>query len=101
MNQIMTNGSDKNLKIEKENWLYLLSKHRMTIERRMDFRFAVSWLELRHEWLGKEYAAFLLRSLILMTTFPLQTLKKVYFAMPNLRMHAAMSKFFVDSERHR
>ena len=99
VHQIMTNGSDKNLKLETQNWLYLLGKHRPIIERKMNFRFAIAWLELRHEWLEKNHVSFLSRLFILMIAFPLPTLRKAYLALPNLRLHAAMSKFAKNSER--
>ncbi len=101
VHQIMTTGDDKNLQIEKENWLYLLYKHRMIIERVMLFSFALSWLDLRYKWLSSQYGSCLLQLFVLITKHPTQTLRKIYFAAPNLELNGAMSKFARDSEHQK
>ena len=89
----MTHGNDKNLNIELEQWQYIFKKHKSIIERHMAYSFAIQWLALRHKWLGHEYFAFAWRLAFLLTTSPVQTVKKIYFALPNIGVNSAMSNF--------
>ena len=99
--QTMTHGNEKNLIVEKNNWLYLLQKHRQIIERKMVFDFLILWLNLRYALLGRRFAAALILLFPLFARYPFQTLKKIYFAIPNLQQHVAMSKFKNISERQK
>ena len=91
--QFMTHGNDKNLNIELDQWQYIFKKHKSIIERHMAYSFAIQWLALRHKWLGREYFAFAWRLAFLFTTSPIQTVKKIYFALPNIGVNSAMSNF--------
>ncbi len=96
--QIMTNGYEKSSKSEKKNWLYLLQKHRSIIERNMAFDFLISWLNLRYAVLDRRYMVALFFFVFLFSRYPGQTLKKLYFAFPNLQLHAAMWRFRNNSD---
>ena len=91
--QFMTHGNDKNLNIELDQWQYIFKKHKSIIERHMAYSFAIQWLALRHKWLGREYFAFAWRLAFLFTTSPIQTVKKIYFALPNIGVNSAISNF--------
>lgn len=93
VHQKMTHSADKNLEIETKHWLYVLSKHRSVIERKMSFSFAVNWLYLRHNWQARDYKKFTLRIFRLSISAPFQTFRKLYLSMPNAGINAAMSKF--------
>ena len=93
VHQRMTISSDKNLNIEKENWMYIIDKHRKIIERRMSYSFAVNWLTLRHNWLAKDFAAFAVTLGKLVLFSPIQTLRKLCLALPNTQLNTEMSNF--------
>ena len=93
VHQKMTHSADKNPEIETKNWLYVVSKHRSVIERKMSFTFAINWLYLRHNWQAKDYKKFTLILFKLFISAPFQTFRKLYLSMPNVGINAAMSKF--------
>ena len=98
VHQKMTHSADKNPEIETKNWLYVVSKHRSVIERKMSFSFAINWLYLRHNWQAKCYKNFTLILFKLVFSAPFQTLRKLGLALPNMGINAAMSKFHHKSE---
>ena len=97
--QKMTKGDEKKLIIERQNWLYLLGKHRSIVERKTDFTFALAWLDLRYMFLKKNHVGFTIALIKLLTSFPKETVTKAYQAFSNLRLHSAMSEFVEENER--
>lgn len=93
VHQIMTQGEDKNLSIEKQNWLYVLNKHRAVIERGGEHHFAVAWLDLRFIFTKGKYLHFIVALAMLAITSPQQTFRRLYCALPNIAQHSAMSGF--------
>lgn len=93
VHQKMTHSADKNPDIETENWLYVVTKHRAIIERKMSFSFAINWLYLRHNWQARDYGKFTLMLFKLFLSAPFQTVRKLYLSLPNMQINAAMSKF--------
>ena len=92
----MTNNDEFN--IELDQWQYIFKKHKSIIERHMEYSFSIQWLVLRHQWLGREYFAFAWRLVFLFTTSPVQTVKKIYFALPNIGVNSAISNFHNSRE---
>ena len=93
VHQRMTHSADKNLEIETKNSLYVFTKHRDIIERRMSFSFAINWLYLKHNWQAQSYKKFTLILFKLFISAPFRTLRKLYLSMPNVGINAELSKF--------
>lgn len=94
--QRMTNGDEKRVELEATNWRYLINKHRDIIERKMPFRVAKDWLDIRFSWISNKYKDAIITLLKLFLKHPLHTSRRIWLSIPNLRLNLKMSKFYVD-----
>ena len=91
--QTMTKTSDKSLQDEYRNVRLLLEKHRVILEQEGKYEFSVKWLDVKQAWLERTTLKFVLRLLSLALTNPVLTLSRLYFALPNIGLNSAFSRF--------
>lgn len=96
VNQTMTMASDKNL-IDEEKYAYLLlSNHKDILKN--NYSFYKKWLEAKYNFLKGKKFKFTYQMIILCLKNPLLTLKKILWALPNIRFNLKNKKFHHDAK---
>lgn len=80
--QTLTLASDKTLSAEREAMLALLDKHRALFADAQAQAFARRWTALKFEWLAGRRRAFILGLAELALRRPVETLKRLVYALP-------------------
>ena len=82
--QHKTYTHDKSFQKERENFFYLLEKHRTYLEDRKLYHFTIGWFEMKFALLEGKKGQFLLQLLKLLLLFPRRFLEKISWSFQNL-----------------
>lgn len=85
--QVMTFSDDKDYIEERRNALYLLTKYQDYLEGKSWFGFLHRWVNIKFEFLSGNFLDLLLNLPLLMFRYPLKTLQRLSWALPNLRQY--------------
>lgn len=96
--QFMTNSSDKSLKSEYNNMLYLLEKNRILLETEGMYDFCIEWLKLKHAWLEKRKIDFLFHLAKLCFKKPLVVFQRIWTALPNIQLNNSFGRFHTNKK---
>lgn len=91
--QWMTKTSEKSLAEEYRNLLLMMEKHRSIMEKAGQYDFCRRWMETKQICLERRRGQFVLALLGLALRYPLLTLRRVFMALPNIRLNQAFSRF--------
>lgn len=91
--QWMTRTEEKSLAEEYRNQMLLIDKHKPLLDRALQYGFCRRWAETRQAWLEARRGAFLGLLAKLMLRHPVLTLRRLWMAVPNLRLNHAFSRF--------
>ena len=91
--QTMTLSSEKSLLNECEAMLAVLDKHWGVFDSGQAHRFARRWIELKHLWLAGHNGRFALGLAGLAARAPLQTARRLVYALPMTGSRAGMRRF--------
>jgi glycosyltransferase involved in cell wall biosynthesis len=91
--QTMTLSNDKKLSEEKIYFLKLLQKNKIFIEKYYPYAACYSWSQARYDFLMGERKKFLFALLKLFLRYPVFTLQRVFWALPNIGFNFSFSRF--------
>ena len=94
----MTLAHDKKLDEERACALQLLEKHQNFIEQRSSYPFCRDWIDAKYDFLEHKKARFLLKLMKLMMIHPLETMKRILWALPNIGFNVRLGKFHHDEK---
>src|SRR5262245_51747432 len=95
--QTMTKTSEKTLKEEHRNMIAVLNKHRDIVDRAGEYEFSMRWMEAKQAWLEARLSLFAWRMAGAMLAHPILSLNRMIFAMPNVGLNRAFSRFHLRS----
>jgi glycosyltransferase involved in cell wall biosynthesis len=96
--QTMTMAHDKKLDEERACAFQLLEKHRDFIEQKSSYSFCHDWIDAKYDFLAQQKVKFLLKLLKLFILHPFETVKRIYWAMPNIGFNVRFGKFHHEKE---
>lgn len=91
--QEMTKAVDKKLEDEKQYAQMLLDKHRAVIEKQSSYDFLCGWNTARFYYLAGRKKLFVKSLLQSILSYPILTLQKVIWSMPNIAFNFQQSRF--------
>lgn len=91
--QTMTLAADKKLDEERACALQLLEKHKTFIDRKSSYSFCCRWIEAKYDFLAGDKKYFLLKMLKLFVSYPIETLKRFFWALPNIGFNVKLNRF--------
>lgn len=90
--QTMTSSSEKSLFDEQKHHLLIYRKYEDLLGKdKTDF--CLRWLKLRYEFLHNRSFKFLLSFIYLLTKYPLLSIQKIFWVMPNIGFNLKFKKF--------
>ena len=98
--QTMTLSSDKQLNEERACTLQLLEKHRDFILQNNSYTFCQDWINAKYDFLARQRVTFLLKLTGLFFCHPLETGKRLYWALPNIGFNFRFRQFYHDQRSH-
>ncbi|MCB1783803.1 MAG: glycosyltransferase family 2 protein [Alphaproteobacteria bacterium] len=91
--QTMTMGAEKNLDEELALHLKLMQKHRDFITVHASYGFCRDWLVNKYRFLAGQRGAFLCNMAILLCRHPVETLRRLFRALPNTGFNLRFRRF--------
>ncbi len=91
--QTMTMANDKKLAEEYEYTIKLWEKHQDFINTKSSYHFCRKWIEAKHDFLSQNKTQFLIKLLKLFFTHPIETSRRIYWALPNIGFNVKLSRF--------
>ena len=91
--QRMTKALDKKLDDERQYAQMLLEKHKELIEKQLSYDFLWGWTQVRFYYLEGRKGLFVKSLLQSILSYPVLTLRKVMWSMPNLAFNFQQSRF--------
>lgn len=91
--QTMTKTAEKNIKAEFHYARLLLEKHKAVIGSEKLYDFSCEWLRLKEAYLETNYLDFMAILLKLVFANPFLVLKRLYLALPNMRINQSFKRF--------
>jgi GT2 family glycosyltransferase len=91
--QTMTKTAEKNIKDEFHYARLLLEKHKAVIGSEKLYDFSCEWLRLKEAYLQTNYLDFVVKLLKLLISNPFLVLKRLYLALPNMRINQSFKRF--------
>ena len=95
--QTMTKTSEKSLRDEYQYMQRLLYKHREFIEQEAQFNFSLVWLDLKQSWMENHHLTFVKLLFKLSFSYPILTIRRLIFSLPNIGLNRAFSRFHNDT----
>ena len=92
VNQTMTLDHDKDLETELRYTIKLLDKHKNYIDQVSSHSFCVNWIKAKYTLLNGHKFLFLKNLFMLFMQHPIITMKKIFWALPNLSYNLKLSK---------
>jgi len=93
VNQTMTYGSEKTLDQELKYNLKLIEKHKDFIDNHFSKAFVECWLRAKFLYLRGQYPRFITALISLALRFPVKTIKKLIWAVPNRKFNVQTRRF--------
>lgn len=90
--QKMTSSSEKTLLDEKKYHVNIYRKYSDELGTKK-FDFGLKWLDLRYEFLHGEIIRFVMRFIFLLCNHPILSIKKLFWALPNIGFNFNFKKF--------
>lgn len=91
--QTMTKTAEKSIRDEYRYARLLLDKHKAIMGSQKLFDFCCEWLKLKQTYLESNYLDFMAILLKLVFTNPFLVLKRLYLALPNMRINRSFRRF--------
>ncbi len=91
--QTMTKTAEKSITDEFRYARLLLEKHKAFIGSEKEYAFCYEWLKLKEAYLETNYLDFVIKLLKLLIANPLLVLKRIYLALPNMRINKSFRRF--------
>jgi len=91
--QNMTLSIDKKLSEEEYYALKLLDKHKDFLNGYNSYDFCCSWLKMKYKFLNKSMLCFFKKFIMIFLKHPILTIKKVIWALPNIKFNLTFQKF--------
>lgn len=91
--QRMTMANDKKLTEEYQYAIMLLEKHRDFINSKSSFSFCREWIEAKYDFLSQRKIRFLVKLVKLFLKNPTETLRRLYWSLPNISFNVIFSRF--------
>lgn len=91
--QTMTKTPEKSIRDEYRYARFLLDKHKAIMGSQKLFDFCCEWLKLKQTYLESNYLGFMAILLKLVFTNPFLVLKRLYLALPNMRINRSFRRF--------
>ncbi len=92
--QLMTKADDKKLTSERYYALKLLDKYKDFINQKSSYNFCKGWVDAKYDFISGQKLLFLAKLTKLFLTHPIETLKRIYWSLPNLGFNVKSSKFY-------
>jgi len=91
--QTMTKTSDKSLRDEHRYMRLMLEKHQALLNRHGQYAFCLRWLDLKLMWQEGRRVGFVFELFKLALVHPVLTLRRLFYALPNIGLNSAFSRF--------
>jgi glycosyltransferase involved in cell wall biosynthesis len=92
--QTMTAASEKTLHDQRVFSLMWLDKHRTVFDSEAAYQFCRSWLEIKYDWLARDWLGLRRRLMKLGLRHPLWVARRIRMALPTLGGSRALRTFF-------
>ena len=92
--QAMTLTGDKKLAEERGFMLKLLEKHKHFIALKSDYDFCRDWINAKYDFLAGRRGVFAAKLAGLFCTHPVETVKRLYRALPNTAFNMQCARFY-------
>lgn len=99
--QTMTKTSEKSLREEHRNLCLIMEKHQVLMKAHGQYEFCRRWIDMKLIWQEGRKLAFIFALAKLAMTSPILTIRRLFYAMPNIGLNSAYSHFHQSGSQNK